>query len=69
VSLYDYQVGREIAAQDYPFYALLQAVIRRADSNNLSKLRAGWPALAAEVQARYGAPGGRLPSDPELSKP
>ncbi len=55
-----YWAAREIAAKGYSFYALLQATIRRADSDNLSKLKAIWPEVVAEIQARYVSPGGYL---------
>ena len=64
MSYYDYKKGQEIAAQDYPFYALIQAAMRQADNYNLAKLGAEWPAVFDELQARYHAPGGRLESDP-----
>ena len=65
MSDYDYFVGRSIAAEDPPFYALIQAAMRRADDNNLEKLRTEWPEVWEELQARYHAPGGRLPEEDE----
>ena len=64
MSYYDYKKGQEIAAQDHPFYALIQAAMRQADTDNLAKLGAMWPSVFDELQARYHAPGGRLESDP-----
>lgn len=58
--LYDYEVGRKISGQDYPFYALIQAAMRKADTDNLALLRAAWPDLYDEFIARYNAPGGLL---------
>ena len=63
MSHYDYQMGLEISAKDYPFYAIVQAAIRQADSVNLEKLRQAFPQVWEELQARYNAPGGVLPSD------
>jgi hypothetical protein len=63
MSLYDYQLSREIERCEHPFYALLMAAIRRADSTNFEKFKACWPEVVAEVQARYDAPGGKLPGD------
>lgn len=65
MSLYDYDRGRALAIADEPFYALIQAAMRRADSTNAAVLRAGWPDVWAELQARYNSPGGILPTDPE----
>lgn len=63
MSLYDYQVSKEIAQQDYPFYALIMAAARRADTTNLQILRAMWPEMVSELEERYNAPGGYLPSE------
>jgi hypothetical protein len=60
MSFFDYQVSREIAAQDYPFHALIMAAMRKADTHNQAKLRAMWPDACKELQARYDAPGGML---------
>lgn len=61
VSHYDYEVSKELAAADYPFYALVMAAMRKADSDNAAKLAAAFPDTAAELRARYNAPGGFLP--------
>jgi len=37
LSYCEYMKGREIAAEDYPFYALIQAGMRQADSENIVK--------------------------------
>jgi hypothetical protein len=63
VSFYDYEVSKEIALHDYPFYALIMAAIRQADTENARNLRMAFPGVAFELQARYNAPGGRLPGD------
>lgn len=60
LSLYDYRAGLEIAALDPPFYALIMAAYRRADTANAAKLRAAWPDVVSELEARYHAPGGLL---------
>jgi hypothetical protein len=39
MSLYEYKVSQEISAKDLPFYALIMAAFRKADSINLGKLR------------------------------
>jgi hypothetical protein len=60
MSLYDYQQSQEIATRDYPFYALIMAAIRQADTENLDKLQRVFPEVVAEFRHRYHAPGGRL---------
>lgn len=63
MSLHDYEVSKEIAAEDYPFYALVMAAIRQADTDNLVRLRTAFPNTYGEMMARYRAPGGIIPSD------
>ena len=63
MSLYDYRVSAEIRYTDPPFYALIMAAIRKADTINTAKLRAVFPDTYAEFEARYHAPGGILPED------
>lgn len=63
MGLYEYEVGREIAAKDPPFYALIQAAMRKADTANLELLKECWPDVWLELRVRYNAPGGRLPRD------
>lgn len=63
MSLYEYEEGMEIAAKDPPFYALIQAAMREADSNNIELLKECWPEIWLELRARYNAPGGRLQSE------
>jgi hypothetical protein len=65
VSFYDYQASRRINAADEPFYALIMAAMRQADTSNLTLLRDAWPDTWAELEARYDAPGGALPGDRE----
>lgn len=63
MSHYDYITGRRIQAKGYPFYAVLQAAMRQADSYNLEKLRTAFPEVWADLQARYHAPRGLLPEE------
>ena len=58
-----YLTGLEIAAIDYPFYALIQAAMRKADDNNIAKLKGMYPLVWAELYDRYNAPGGYLPGE------
>jgi hypothetical protein len=63
--LYDYRASQHLGTLDAPFYALVMAALRQADTSNAAKIRAAWPEVAAEFEARYNAPGGILPGDPE----
>lgn len=63
MSLYDYEKSKEIAQADYPFYALIMAALRQADSINLLKLKACFPFIFQEFKERYNAPGGVLAGD------
>jgi len=63
MSLYDYMASQTIAARDEPFYALIMAAGRKADTQNLELLESCWPDTIADLRARYNAPGGRLQSD------
>jgi hypothetical protein len=60
MSFHEYVVSRELAAIDPPFYALIMAAVRKADTINLVKLRAAFPQVVAEFEDRYNAPGGKL---------
>ena len=59
---YDYMRSQQLSAE--PFYALIMAAMRGADTANLAKLRAAFPEVWAELQARYHAPGGKIPDEP-----
>ena len=63
MSLYEFEEGREIAVKDPPFYALIQAAMRKADTDNLEALIQCWPDVWLELRARYNAPGGLLQSE------
>lgn len=63
MSYYDYKAGQEIAVRDYPFYALIQAAMRQADTDNLARLQLAFPVVFEELRSRYRAPGGLLDSD------
>lgn len=60
MSYHEYAVSREITGEDYPFYGLIMAAMRQADSSNVLKLQAMWPDVHRELLARYNAPGGLL---------
>jgi len=63
MSLHEYRESISISAEDPPFYALLMAAIRKADTTNTAKIKYAWPELWDEMQARYNAPGGILRED------
>ena len=65
MSLYDYTVSKVPVVSGAPFYALIMAAMHRADTVNAARLRAAFPDVWAECDARYNAPGGVLPTDPE----
>lgn len=63
MSLHEYLVSQELDRDHPPFYALIMAAMVKADSRNIALLRSAFPETFAELDARYNAPGGRLPSD------
>lgn len=65
MTLYDYEMSIEIAQADCPFYALIMAAMRKADSSNIEKLKEMWPETYNELEARYNAPGGELSKELE----
>ncbi len=60
MSYHEYIKGREIEAESYPFYALIQAAMRQGDTNNVELLKAAWPKIWDELSKRYNAPDGIL---------
>lgn len=60
-----YKASIELGRGDPSFYGLVMAAMRRADTTNTAILRAAFPAVWDDLQARYLAPGGVLDSDPE----
>jgi hypothetical protein len=63
MSMYDYQLSKEIAAVDWPLEALIMAAMMKADSANTGKLRGTFPDIWDELEARHNAPGGALLRD------
>lgn len=63
MSYFDYQVSRQIDAQDAPFSALIMAAYRKADTNNQELLEQAFPEACRELRERYNAPGGLLPGE------
>lgn len=60
MSLFEYQRSAEIVRRDEPFFALVMAAMRQADTDNATRLREAFPETWRELQARYHAPGGRI---------
>lgn len=63
MSFHEYTVSQELAKQDPPFYALIMAAMRKADTDNAMKLREAFPDTWTELLDRYHAPGGMLPAE------
>ena len=63
MSRYDYDQSKRLTEQ--PFYALIMAAMRKADTDNETMLRSCWPGAWRELRDRYWAPGGIVPGDPE----
>lgn len=64
MSHYDYRASQKIEAEHHPFYAIIMAAMRQADTINATKLENAFPEVWAELRERYNAPGGLL--DPEV---
>lgn len=58
MSHYDYVRSRALTGE--PFYALIMAAMRRADSANRWRLREQFPEVWDELEKRYNSPGGLL---------
>jgi hypothetical protein len=63
MSLHEYRMSLELSKDDPPFYALIMAAMRKADTDNTEKFKAMWPEVWDELYRRYHAPGGILPDD------
>jgi len=64
MSLFDYHKSLELVAEDVPFYALIMAAMRKADTDNERFLRDAWPEIWDELKARYNSPGGKINDSP-----
>jgi hypothetical protein len=42
---HEYYTSMTISAHDYPFYALIAAAMRQADTDNLERLKAAFPGM------------------------
>lgn len=56
MSLHDFKRAAELG--DAPFDAIVMAAMRRADSENLEKLKRAFPEVWFEFRERYNGPGG-----------
>lgn len=63
MTYHDYLVARDLERCDLPFFALVQAAMRRASTSNLEKLQTVFPEVWSDLQRRYEAPGGLLPEE------
>ena len=63
MSYFDYEYSKRIAAEDYPFHALIMAAMRQADTYNLESLKEAFPDVWHELKYRYNSPGGIHPMD------
>jgi hypothetical protein len=63
VSHFDYEASKVIVQNGFPFYALVMAAMRQADTRNMARLEQAFPDVAAELRVRYNAPGGVLPGE------
>jgi hypothetical protein len=68
MSFYSYKASQLLSAEDAPFDAYIMAAMRKADTFNLINLKAAFPNIWGELQARYNAPGGFINGEtPEKS--
>lgn len=63
MSLHGYHYSVKLAALDSPFEALIMAAMRKADSDNATRLQRAFPLLWRELKLRYDAPLGIIPED------
>jgi hypothetical protein len=63
MSLHSYEVSLELAKDDPPFSALIMAAMRKADTQNIARLRLAFPEICSELDERYWTPGGLIASE------
>lgn len=66
MSYFDYRASQQLMRDDPPFYALIMAAMRKADTRNLDILIRAWPLVHEELVFRYNAPCGVYPSEISL---
>lgn len=62
-SILDYQESLRLSKHDPSFSALIFALIRKADSDNLAKIAKEWPELLDEFKCRLRSHRGALDMD------
>ena len=68
MSRFDYDRSEKLYYDsDNSFRSLIMAAMRKADSKNLALLKIAWPQIWLELQTRYNAPGGILPTEAQSS--
>lgn len=68
MSRHEYLVSRDIVLAELPFYSLIMAAMRQADTNNLTLLQEGFPMVWIELEGRYESPDGRLPGEAPIGE-
>lgn len=63
LSRYEYDWSRQASGEDWPFYGIIMLAMRRADSGNLERLKAVFPQVWQDLEARHRAVGGVLPRE------
>ena len=66
MSIMDYRASLHISAEDPPFYAIIMAAMRKADTSNLILLRSIFPDTWDELEKRYYARNGLLQGESEV---
>ncbi len=59
MSVYDYEMSKEIALKDYSFNSLIMAAIKKADPDDLTRLAFSFPSIFDELRVGYNFPGGK----------
>jgi hypothetical protein len=68
LGLHAYHCSKRIGlSANEPFYAIIAAAMRLADTDNLEKLKRAFPETWRELQARYHAPLGVIPEDGDVN--
>lgn len=63
LNIIDYEISKHLFGLDLPFYALIATAMRKADSDNIEKLKKAFPETGRLLQLRYNAPAGVLDGD------
>ena len=63
MSLHDYPRSLALNSLDEPFYSLIMAAMRQADTDNLALLKVAWPSVHHELMLRREVPLGVLRDD------